>query len=100
MAKGGGGLIVNVASGAAYNYKGRAPEEFSGVPSFSYPMSKWSVVGLTKYLGGFLGPDNITVNCIARGVVMSEASKKADPRAGRELLAKEQPVPGNIDPED
>jgi NAD(P)-dependent dehydrogenase (short-subunit alcohol dehydrogenase family) len=101
MVRGGGGRIVNVASGAAYNYKGAmAPAEFAGVQSFAYPMSKWGVVGLTKYLAGSLGRYNITVNCIAPGVVMSDATKSKISDEIITALGREQPLPGQIQPED
>jgi 3-oxoacyl-[acyl-carrier protein] reductase len=101
MIRNGGGRIVNIASGAAYNYKGAmAPEEFAGVPSFSYPMSKWGVVGMTKYMAGYLGRYNITVNCIAPGVIMSDATKNKIPEEILTALGREQPLPGRIEPED
>jgi NAD(P)-dependent dehydrogenase (short-subunit alcohol dehydrogenase family) len=101
MVRQGGGRVINIASGAAYNYKGSmASDEFAGVPSFSYPMSKWGVVGLTKYLAGSLGRYNITVNCIAPGVVMSDATKSKVPEEIITALGREQPLPGRIEPED
>jgi 3-oxoacyl-[acyl-carrier protein] reductase len=101
MVRGGGGRIVNIASGAAYNYRGAgASDEFTGVPSFAYPMSKWSVVGLTKYLAGSLGRYNVTVNCIAPGVIMSEATKNKISEEIITALGREQPLPGQIQPED
>ena len=101
MVRGGGGRIVNIASGAAYNYRGGAMGgEFTEVPSFAYPMSKWSVVGLTKYLAGSLGRFNITVNCIAPGVIMSDATKSKISDEIIAALGREQPLPGKIEPED
>ena len=47
--------------------------------AFTYSQTKWGVVGLTKFLAGQLGQYNITVNCIAPGVTMTEATKKIVP---------------------
>jgi 3-oxoacyl-[acyl-carrier protein] reductase len=95
------GRIVNVASGAAYNY---APpvrtEQYDDLPSFNYSQSKWGVVGLTKYLAGYLGPFGITVNCVAPGVVDSEATRRQISPAVLERLAAVQPLAGTIEPAD
>jgi 3-oxoacyl-[acyl-carrier protein] reductase len=101
MVEGGGGRIINQASGAAYNYVSPfRPETFDGMGTFNYQISKWGVVGLTKYMAGALGTWNITVNCIAPGVINTEATRKAVPAAAIEMLAKQQSVPGVLDAED
>jgi 3-oxoacyl-[acyl-carrier protein] reductase len=73
------GRIVNQSSGAAYIYNLMPTGDFHGVSSFSYSQTKWSVIGLTKFLAAQLGQYNITVNCIAPGVTMTEATKKIVP---------------------
>jgi NAD(P)-dependent dehydrogenase (short-subunit alcohol dehydrogenase family) len=73
------GRIINQSSGAAYMYSMVPPSDFHEVGAFTYSQTKWGVVGLTKFLAGQLGQYNITVNCIAPGVTMTEATKKIVP---------------------
>jgi 3-oxoacyl-[acyl-carrier protein] reductase len=73
------GRIVNQSSGAAYSYMFPPMPEFSGLGNFSYSITKWGIVGLTKFMAAQLGQYNITVNCIAPGVTMTEATKKVVP---------------------
>lgn len=80
MVKGGGGRIINQSSGAAYMYNiPMDMGEFREVGAFTYSQTKWGLIGLTKFLAGQLGPYNVTVNCIAPGVTMTEATKKIVP---------------------
>jgi NAD(P)-dependent dehydrogenase (short-subunit alcohol dehydrogenase family) len=63
MRERGGGKIVNISSGTA----------FRGVPFvLHYVASKGAIVAFTRALAKELGPDGITVNCIAPGFTMSE----------------------------
>lgn len=74
------GRIINQSSTAAYLYTlPMGGDQFAGVSAFTYSQTKWGVVGLTKFLAGQLGPFNVTVNCIAPGVTMTEATKKIVP---------------------
>jgi 3-oxoacyl-[acyl-carrier protein] reductase len=102
MAARGAGRIINQASGAAYNYASPAPPrgEFAGLSSFSYSQTKWGVVGLTKFMAAQLGHHRITVNCIAPGVIDTEATRKTVPGALLEKLAELKPIPGVIVAED
>jgi NAD(P)-dependent dehydrogenase (short-subunit alcohol dehydrogenase family) len=95
------GRIVNQASGAAYNY--RAPvqaEEFGGLNAFNYQQTKWGVVGLTKFTAAQLGHWNITANCIAPGVIATEATLNVVPQPMLESLAEQQAVPGVLHADD
>jgi 3-oxoacyl-[acyl-carrier protein] reductase len=80
------GRIINQSSGAAYIYNMTPPGDFHEVAAFTYSQSKWGVVGLTKFLAGQLGQYNITVNCIAPGVTMTEATKKIVPDSIIDML--------------
>ena len=73
------GRIINQSSGAAYSYLFPAMDEFTGLGNFSYSITKWGIVGLTKFMAAQLGQYGITVNCIAPGVTMTEATKKVVP---------------------
>ena len=67
MRERGGGRIVNQLSGGAF-------------PAQSlYGVSKLALYGLTTTLARQLGPENIAVNAIAPGNVMSEAGKLLTP---------------------
>lgn len=94
------GRIINQSSGAAYNYSGRSAGDFKGLSAFNYGQTKWGVVGLTKFSAAQLGHWNITVNCIAPGVIDTEATQKIVPPAIIETLAKQQCVPGVLNAED
>jgi 3-oxoacyl-[acyl-carrier protein] reductase len=63
MRRGGGGRIVNIASGA-----GLRPS-LTGIQA--YTAAKHALVGLTKQLAQDLGPLGITVNAVAPGFVRS-----------------------------
>ena len=63
LKQGGGGRIINNASGAGKIAPGKA------TPLGVYAMSKHAVVGLTKALGLELAADNILVNCVCAGIV-------------------------------
>jgi 3-oxoacyl-[acyl-carrier protein] reductase len=80
------GRIINQSSGAAYIYNMTPPGDFHEVAAFTYSQTKWGVVGLTKFLAGQLGQYNITVNCIAPGVTMTEATKKIVPDSIIDML--------------
>jgi NAD(P)-dependent dehydrogenase (short-subunit alcohol dehydrogenase family) len=95
------GRVINQASAAAYNYTGGlARDTFEGLNAFNYQQTKWGVVGLTKFSAGQLGRWNITVNCIAPGVIATEATKKVVPQPILEQLATLQAVPGVLVAED
>jgi NAD(P)-dependent dehydrogenase (short-subunit alcohol dehydrogenase family) len=59
----GGGRIINISS-----IGGRMASPITGV---AYAAAKAGLIGLTRRLAKELGPDNITVNAIAPGTVLS-----------------------------
>jgi 3-oxoacyl-[acyl-carrier protein] reductase len=100
MAAQASGRIINQSSGAAYNYSSPPADEFSGLNAFNYGQTKWGVIGLTKFSAAQLGRWKITVNCIAPGVIDTEATQKVIPLSIIEELAKQQRVPGVVHAED
>ncbi|MBM3561039.1 MAG: SDR family oxidoreductase [Alphaproteobacteria bacterium] len=63
IAQGGGGRIINNASGAGKTAPGK------DLPLGAYAASKHAVVGLTKQLGLELAEHRILVNCVCAGIV-------------------------------
>ena len=101
MAKQRYGRIINVSSGAAYAYSFPAfGDEFTGLGNFSYSITKWGIVGLTKFMAAQLGNWNITVNCIAPGVTMTEATKKIVPDFFIEGMTAQTAMKSTLEPED
>ena len=95
------GRVINQASAAAYNYAGGLPTtEFTGLNAFNYQQTKRGVIGLTKFSAGQLGRYDITVNCLAPGVIDTPATRGVVPIETIEQLAKIQAVPGVLHAED
>ena len=67
MRAAGGGAIINMSSIAFKLNMGVFP---------AYAAAKAAVVGLTKSMAGRLGPENIRVNCILPGMVVTERQMK------------------------
>lgn len=67
MREAGGGAIINMSSIAF----------LLNMPDFpAYSTAKAGVIGLTKSLAGKLGPDNIRVNCILPGMIVTDRQMK------------------------
>lgn len=67
MRAAGGGAIINMSSIAFKLNMGVFP---------AYAAAKAAVVGLTKSMAGRLGPENIRVNCILPGMVVTDRQMK------------------------
>jgi D-xylose 1-dehydrogenase len=67
MQKGGRGSIINLSS-----ISWMIPS--TGLPV--YVTAKAAIVGLTRTLAHELGPDNIRVNCILPGAILTERQKQ------------------------
>lgn len=71
------GRIINIASTMAYLYQDMSQgDAFEGLDSYGYNLTKWGVIGLTRFMASQLGRYGITVNCIAPGFTLSSASQK------------------------
>ena len=94
------GRIINQSSGAAYSYMFPAMGEFTGLGNFSYSITKWGIVGLTKFMAAQLGAYNVTVNCIAPGITMTEATKKVVPEMFLDGMTGMTAMKQRLEPED
>jgi 3-oxoacyl-[acyl-carrier protein] reductase len=95
------GRIVNVASIAAYLHQlssAADPDNFE-LSSYAYMQSKWGVLGLTRHMAGQLGQFNVTVNCIAPGLVNTEATEKQVPGDFQPMFATMSAMRRNTEPE-
>ncbi len=66
----GGGRIINISSGTALN----------GTGALHYAASKAGVIGFTRTLARELGPHGITVNAVAPGATLTDATSPEDRR--------------------
>ena len=84
----GGGAIVNMGSGSWKN---------KGTGLWVYATLKSAMLGFTRMLARELGPDNIRVNCVVPGWVMTErqVSLWLDD-AGERAIEQNQCLPGRI----
>ncbi|MEI8000890.1 MAG: SDR family oxidoreductase [Actinomycetes bacterium] len=94
------GRIVNQSSGAAYSYNMFPEMPFSGLGNFSYSITKWGIIGLTKFMAAQLGQYGITVNCIAPGITMTEATRKVVPEEFLGLMTSATAMKQRLEPED
>ncbi|HET9667511.1 MAG TPA: SDR family oxidoreductase [Desertimonas sp.] len=95
------GRIVNVASIAAYLHQLSSmadPDHFE-LSNYAYMQSKWGVLGLTRHMAGQLGQFNVTVNCIAPGLVNTEATEKQVPTDFQPMFATMSAMRQNAEPE-
>ena len=93
------GRIINQSSGAAYSYM-FPPMDFTGLGNYSYSITKWGVIGLTKFMAAQLGQYGVTVNCIAPGITMTEATKKVVPEEFLAGMTMMTAMKQRLEPED
>jgi 3-oxoacyl-[acyl-carrier protein] reductase len=99
MIERGCGRIVNQSSDAAYMYTMFPTGPFHGLSAFTYSQTKWGLLGLTKLMAGQLGQYNITVNCIAPGVTMTEATRKIVPEEYISMIPMMSAMKRTLEPE-
>ncbi|MDX3775405.1 SDR family oxidoreductase [Chromatiaceae bacterium AAb-1] len=92
MKKLGGGSVINFGSMSWYESQGGMP---------GYTSSKAAVLGLTRGLARDLGPDNIRVNTLTPGWVMTERQLKywVTPETAKDI-EKNQCIKDSVMPED
>jgi 3-oxoacyl-[acyl-carrier protein] reductase len=78
MAKSGGGSVINQSSSAAWLHP-EYPVIDDQLPSFHYSVTKAAINGMTHFMAGTVGRQNIRVNAIAPGPTMTEATKTGVP---------------------
>ena len=87
----GGGTVVNMSSLAAQRgFSSRMQDEF-GTTSASYYAAKAGVDALTRYMAGVGGRDNIRVNCVRPGQILTPGATGGtsnDPDGGRHVFKK------------
>jgi NAD(P)-dependent dehydrogenase (short-subunit alcohol dehydrogenase family) len=95
------GRIINVASIAGYMHQiarmtPNDPENFE-LSNYSYFHSKFSVLGLTRFMASQLGPHNVTVNCIAPGLTLTEATERQVPTGMQPFFAQQTAMGKNVE---
>jgi len=70
MLRGGGGSIINMASGSGLG---------GDVTRIAYGTSKGAVVALTKYVATQYGKQGVRCNAIAPGLILTEATRRTSP---------------------
>lgn len=87
----GRGRVVNIASSTVH----------MGVPYFAhYTASKGAVMALTRSIAREVGPDGITVNAVAPGLVETEATRALNDAEYLAASAGRRAVPRPMDPSD
>jgi 3-oxoacyl-[acyl-carrier protein] reductase len=99
----GKGKIINQSSSAAWMYAMAGYTMNAGseeVPSFNYSMSKAGVNALTHFMAAALGQFGITVNAIAPGVTMTDATRKHVPDAMMGAIKMMSALRRTLEPEE
>ena len=72
----GGGAVVNMSSLAAQRGFSPAMVETYGATSASYYAAKAGIDALTRYMAGIGGKDNIRVNCVRPGQILTPGATR------------------------
>ena len=80
--RGGGGVIINVASGTAMR----------GNKSFAYPTAKGGQIAMTKSIATMLAPHGIRANTIVPGFVLQRPPESAEEAAVHRMRGARIPV--------
>lgn len=88
----GCGRIVNLTSSVVW--------DAAAHDMVTYATTKAAIVGLTRGLAGELGPDGVTVNCIAPGIVLTPDIEGRVPQETLETYRARQAVKRLARPED
>ncbi len=87
----GGGAVINMSSLAAQRgFSSRMQDEF-GATASSYYAAKAGVDALTRYMAGVGGRDNIRVNCVRPGQILTPGATRGtinDPDGGHHVFEK------------
>lgn len=87
----GGGTVVNMSSLAAQRgFSPRMQDDF-GTAAASYYAAKAGVDALTRYMAGAGGRDNIRVNCVRPGQILTPGATRGtinDPDGGHHVFEK------------
>lgn len=87
----GGGAVVNMSSLAAQRGFSPAMVDAYGATSSSYYVAKAGVDALTRYMAGIGGANNIRVNCVRPGQIMTPGASggtSTDPDGGHHVFEK------------
>lgn len=87
----GGGAVVNMSSLAAQRGFSPAMAEAYGATSSSYYAAKAGVDALTRYMAGVGGKNNIRVNCVRPGQILTPGATRGtsrDPDGGHHVFEK------------
>ena len=91
LVAGGGGVVVNMSSLAAQRgFSPRMYDEF-GTASSSYYAAKAGIDALTRYMAGVGGKNNIRVNCVRPGQIITPGATRGtinDPDGGHHVFEK------------
>ena len=91
LVKAGGGAVVNMSSLAAQRGFSPAMKKEFGTTSSSYYAAKAGVDALTRYMAGIGGEDNIRVNCVRPGQILTPGATggtTSDPDGGHHVFEK------------
>ncbi|MCY3858030.1 MAG: SDR family NAD(P)-dependent oxidoreductase [Gammaproteobacteria bacterium] len=87
----GGGAVVNMSSLAAQRGFSPAMADAYGATSSSYYAAKAGVDALTRYMAGVGGKNNIRVNCVRPGQILTPGATRGtsrDPDGGHHVFEK------------